>query len=425
MTKAFYIVLIILVLIGCTSNVQPRPFSTPTHGTQTVPASKESAWNVYDPSPDHIWNRVFRQFYLRIARDGKEYGLNELDPLLWLDTTYLLSGDSYQQAIEVLDKFLSIHAENFIDDPLKRAMFQRDLWAVFDWLAIETDLYPSQRQALKMRLAKIIQSVALTKEQILSLPDNYMLAVGFNAFPIDFQANNPTAAFLPSDLFQEDSAWVSIGRGDGPIAITHTNEFPFFGRSVFLVFFRSPNGRSHALDFIASLNTESKPDFVVGSDVALVRRMLLIDDQGEIVLSPLIETIQIRHFSPAQSFYEFELDRARLLSRDANTLKPKEDLFMLFLSHGDVFETDHNPALKAVIPDICKACHLNISGVIDSGDMQTLLQTIISYSRVNFPLPDNQRSVLFATTSRDETETVIQWKLNHHTWQSLKKLWND
>ncbi len=60
-----------------------------------------------------------------------------------------------------------------------------------------------------------------------------------------------------------------------------------------------------------------------GSDVALVRRMLSIDDLGDIILSPLVETIQIRHFSPAQSFYEFELDRASLFAGTAGGLLKK------------------------------------------------------------------------------------------------------
>jgi hypothetical protein len=425
MKKIFNLTLIVIALIGCTGNLQSLPQVTGTiQATKIIPISEKPTWNVYDPDSDHIWNRAFRQFYRRTTNDGKEYGLGELDPLLWFDTTYLLSGDSYQQAIQILDEFLAAHAENLIDDALRRAMFQRDLWAVFDWLACQSDPYPFQRQALETRLAQIIKGVALTTEEILSLPDNYTLAVQSNAFPAAYQADNPEAAFLPGDLFESNSAWVSMGREGGPVAITHTNEFPFFGRSVFLVFVRSPDGRKATLEFIHSLTMDPHPDFKIGSEVALVRRMLLIDDQGNPVLSPLVETIQIRHFSPAQVFHEFELDRTRLLSGDANTLRLKTDLFMLFLSHGDVFERDHGPELRAAIPDICKACHFNIPGVFDSGDMQSHLQAVLSYSRANFPLPDNQRPILYATTWANEAQTVIEWKYNHNTWRSLKALWN-
>jgi hypothetical protein len=419
MLRTFKLTLIALTLFGCANNAQSIPQSTSTvQVTQTISTSEEPTWNVYDPDPNHIWNRVFRQFYRRTAKDGKEYGLGELDPLLWFDTTYLLDGDSHQQAIQVLDKFLARDAENLIDDPLKRAMLQRDLWAVFDWLAFQSDIYPSQRTALKTRLAQIIRRVALTKEQIVSLPDNYALAVQSSVFPGEFQADNFRAAFLPHDLFKPDSAWVPMGREGGPIAIAHTEGFPFIGRSVFLVFVRAPGGQKATLDFIHSLNVERRPVLATGSSIALVRRMLLIDDEGALVLSPLVETVQIRHFNPEQIFYEFELDRAQLLNRRAVTFKLKTDFFNLFSSHGDMFEFDE--IYESTIPATCKACHVNIPAVSDRGNAQGIL----SYSRAIFPLPDNRQPVLSATTWTDEAVTVIQWKMNHLTWQSLKSLWN-
>ena len=423
MKRTISLTLIAIALIGCTSNTQPPQRTVTPQATETIPISENLSWNVYAPDPDHIWNRVFRQFYSRTAADGREYGLGELDPLLWFDTTYLLNGASHEQAIHILDEFLMTHAENLIDDPLKRAMFQRDLWGVFDWLAFQSDPYPSGRQALETRLTQIIRRIALTRNQILSLPDNYALAVQSKSFPADYQADNPRAAFLPSDLLDPDgpdSAWVPMGREGGPIAMSHTDGIPFFGRSVFLVFVRSPAGRTATLDFIQSLNTDPHPILMPGSDVALVRRMLLIDEQGDLVLSPLIETIQIRHFNPEQIFYEFELDRTRLLNGYPDAFNLKTNLFMLFFSHGDVFEGDHGPELRAKIPDVCKACHMNVPVVLDGGN----IQSILSYSRANFPLPDNQRPILFATTRMDEAQTIINWKLKHHTWKSLKTLWN-
>ena len=419
MKRTLHITLITLALIGCSGKLQtvPQASNTPQI-SETVPISAEPTWNVYDPDPDHIWNRLFRHFYSRTAKDGKEYGLGELDPLLWWDSTYLLAGDSHQQTIQLLDEFLSTHAENLIDDPLKRAMFQRDLWAVFDWLAFQSEPYSAEREALKTRLVPIIRKVALTKEQIASLPDNYALAVQSDAFPGTYQEDNLEAAFLPFDLFQPESAWLPMGREDGPVAMAHTEGFPFLGRSVFLVFVRSPNGRTATLDFIHSLNTERRPVLASGSAIALVRRMLLIDNLGNLVLSPLVETIQIRHFNPEQIFHEFELDRASLLRGHAGSFRLKTELFLLFSSHGDVFEF-HDVPIQATIPDICKACHVNINAVFDRGTVQGIL----SYSRANFPLPDDQQPFLLPTTWTDEAQAVMGWKQNHPTWQALSRLW--
>ena len=422
MKRNIILTFMIILLVGCTSHLRTSPPSITATGqvSHVATTQKLTVWNVYNPDPDHLWNRVFCQLYRRAAANGEKYGANELDPLLWFDTTYLLDGVSHQQAIQVLDEFLSTDAENLIDDPLRRAMFQHDMWAVFDWLASQPEPYPSEREALKMRLAQIIKRVALSKEEIYSLPDNYALAVESNIFPVSVQVDEPETAFLPSDLFQPDSAWVPMGREGGPVAMTHTESFPFFGRSVFLVFVRSPDGRAATLDFIESFNTESNPITAIGSDVALVRQMLLTDNQGDLVLSPLVETIQIRHFSPGQNFHEFELNRARLFGGFAGGLVLKTDLFMLFMGHGDVFEISDLPALKSTIPEICKACHFEYPPIPNSGNTQS----IISYSRKPFALPDHQRPSLFATTLDNEAQTVIDWKLNHETWQSLEALWN-
>ena len=96
--------------------------------------SDSTEWRLYDRNPDHVWNRLYRSFYGRAAADGREYGYDELDPLLWDNTKYHLSGESHDRALRVLDEFLQTHAERLIPDPLKRAILQRDLWAVFDWL---------------------------------------------------------------------------------------------------------------------------------------------------------------------------------------------------------------------------------------------------------------------------------------------------
>lgn len=419
MKQAFRLCVVLLVFTGCASNMQPPLQRIPAQPATAITATpEEPTWNVYDPDPNHIWNRVFRQFYERTANDGTKYGLGELDPLLWFDTTYLLNGPSHEQALAVLDEFLETDSQNLIRDPLKRAMFQRDLWAVFDWLTFQSDPSPSQRQALQQRLAKIIQRLALSRQEILSLPDSYALAINSNAFPDGYDPAHPGAAFLAPDLFRKDSAWVPMGRAAGPIAMAHTQGFPFLGRSVFLVFVRSPESRAATLHFIDSLNSVPDPVLATGSEVALVRRMLLIDDHGDLILSPLIETIQIRHFKPQQVFHEFELDRERLLNGNTNPFRLNTDVIPLFFSHGDAFETRELPGLQIAIPDLCKGCHLEDPSLSGSGNMESIL----SYSRARFPLPDSQRPVLSATGWEDETKKVIAWKQNHPSWRALEVL---
>ncbi len=112
-------------------------------GTAAPPAPPAPAveTTIYDPDPQHLWNRLHQALWVRTGPDGWEYGHDRLDPLLWMDTKYLLEGKPHEQAIAVLDEFLARDGEKLVQDPLKRAILQRDLWAVFDWTA-EPGAYP-------------------------------------------------------------------------------------------------------------------------------------------------------------------------------------------------------------------------------------------------------------------------------------------
>lgn len=401
--------------------ITQKAFSTAT-STSTSHLLNEARWNIYAPDPRHLWNRLFRQLYRRTTNNGREYGWDSLDPLLWYDTTYLLEGTSYQRTISILDEFLAKKGENLITDPLQRAIFQRDLWAVFDWLTLRSDTYSTQRQELQGRLAQVIQKVTLTEDQILALPDNYEAASKSNAFPTNYQSETPDIGFLPADLLHPHSDWVCLGREGGPIAMTHTEEFPSFGRSVFLIFIRVPGGREATLRFLQELN-EKRPLTLqlADTDVALVRRALLINNQGNLSPSPIIESVQIRHFAyvgvsfTTENSYEFQIDRTLLFAGTAGGLEPITNEIMLFRSHDDIFQTGLSMG-KVLIPEICATCHEAFG--------RTLTLSILSYSRFRFPLPEQATPTLIETTPEREAQTVIIWKHKHQTWQALENFTN-
>ena len=67
---------------------------------------------LYDPEPNHVWNRLYRCFYRREGRDGREYGYDELDPLLWWSTKYLLQGTRVPSGNHnTQTNFFPLHAE--------------------------------------------------------------------------------------------------------------------------------------------------------------------------------------------------------------------------------------------------------------------------------------------------------------------------
>jgi len=88
---------------------------------------------LYNPDPTFIWNRVHRMLHSRLLTNiPQEYGSDNLEPPLWPETQYLLTGESHRHALVLLDEFLIKHAERIVTDPLHRAIFQHDLWVVFD-----------------------------------------------------------------------------------------------------------------------------------------------------------------------------------------------------------------------------------------------------------------------------------------------------
>ena len=223
----------------------------------SIKATTSETWTLYDPDPNHVWNRLYRNFYRREGRDGSEYGYNELDPLLWWSTKYLLKTPAYQQGITVLDEFLSAHGEKMIADPLKRAILQRDLWAIFDWTTVLLN-NSKEKLDLQIRLAQVIKRLTLSPDQIAALPDTYNQATSSRAFAVGYDPNNRERPFLPPDLFDRKGPWVQLSaRGGRPVALAHVDFVS--GRSVFLVFMRLPEGREATLKYLKTLSDFPKP----------------------------------------------------------------------------------------------------------------------------------------------------------------------
>ncbi|MCA1602281.1 MAG: hypothetical protein LC776_11770 [Acidobacteria bacterium] len=364
-------------------------------------SSESGRWRIYDSHPDHIWNRLYRSLYLRVARDGREYGHDELDPLLWGTTKHLLGGPAYREAMNCLDQFLDTRAERLISDPLKRATLQRDLWAVFDWTAQRSNSPSQEVRELQFRLAKAIRRLALPAEQIRALPNTYDAAVAAKTFAADYDPSRPEAAFLPPELFQPGGPWVPLSvEGGGLVAPGHVASFS--GRSVFQVFICLPQGREATLAYLKRVSEFPKPwvrnrrsladvlpnpklpQFPVSTRLALVRQMAVVDEQGNLTPTGIVESVQIRvhrtipieipegfntdrnEARASLDVYEFRLSRAKLFAGDSGGMRAiarDEKEFPLFQSHGiDLFElqrTEHGSIERDLRPVLvsCSICH--------------------------------------------------------------------
>jgi len=432
------------------------PRICPTAGMASAPRASrlrantstrvEPAAGPYDSLPGHIWNRLYRQLCVRATAGGREFGYDSLDPLLWNETKYLRSGPSSRRAIALLDEFISTRAERLITDPLKRALMQRDLWSVFDWLSSGGGGTPEQVGVLQARLALVIRRTALTKEQISALPDNYARALDARAFPAEYSAERPEASFLPPDLFRPGGPWVCLSNESGvPVAPAHTQSFA--GRSTFLILLRLPGGRDATIAYLKTLRdfpqpwlresgdvvpNPALPQFPPGTRLALVRRLILVDESGDLTPSPLTESVQFRVYRSvregaekgagrsreSQDVYKFSLSRARLFGGEAGGLAPviaRQKELPVFMSQGiDWLEAGGDGALEnaqEVILDSCTTCHA-AAGV----------HSMMSFSMPRFNAYASAPRLGEATPSGEEDATV-RWKRGRYEWGLLQGLW--
>lgn len=104
--------------------------------------------------------------------------------------------------------------------------------------------YNKERQELQTRLAEVMRRLALTPEEIHSLPNNYERAVASGQFAKEYDPRHPDLPFLPPDLFDLlGGPWVALyaqGPSSEPVAARHVSTF---SRSSFVIFVRLPGGR--------------------------------------------------------------------------------------------------------------------------------------------------------------------------------------
>jgi hypothetical protein len=306
------------------------------------PADKPKG--LYHADPDHLWNRLHRDICAR-----KDPGARE-------------------RVVRVLREFLEKEGHTLIDDPLKRAFLQHDLWAYFDGIIpyfMEAERESSEVPTL---IAKVIAKLALTKDEIKALPDNYAAVVKAKTFSVEFRSDkppkldididkpitvpenfakiidhtSPKRAYLPTDLFTIDGRWLQFGDArNGRIAPFH--EEGSAGRSSFMILVRHPEDRDSAQQYFKQFNREfsatkksedidskrfrwltEKNEFPVDTQFALVRRMIVIDSTGQPVPTNLTESVELQIDDDATvytSFYKYELDRSALFADPKTSLR--------------------------------------------------------------------------------------------------------
>ena len=428
-----------------------------------IDESGEPQSRLFDSRPEHPWNCLHAALWLRQAADGKTYGDDRLDPLLWNDTQHLTSGDSARRMIERLDAFLGESNPALKDEALKRAILQRDLWAVFDWLAnrelsesVSADKTDRNlRRDIRQKLAMAMQRLALDENQIASLPDNYQAAVAAQQFPTSFDPQRPQQPFLPPRLFDKSGPWVGLGTSDGPVAPAHVRGDAGLSRSAITIFLRLPGGRKATLAYLKQLaafktpwveGADSRgvasmipnpatPQFPAGTQVALVRRALLVDTEGRLTPTALTEQVQFRVYNrieemqrsrppaadPAQRFFEFVLSRERLFGGRNGGLRAvdfeERDFFPIPFSSG-IDAVEHHAGLW---PDRRKSLSMSMSVTLQTCvgcHHEPGVLSVNAYSR-NFSPRTLRRPTFFATGTERADQMAGLTKKRRFDWGLL------
>jgi hypothetical protein len=372
----------------------------------------------------------------RHGPDGKAYGEHEGSPAIFDLSRFPFGDESYEKLNAALDAFATLpqsKVEGYSD--IKRALLQRHLWSVFDatvpvrWIDPRTDdlhvssrSHSDRRAAVQPRIALLIRRLALTRDQILALPDTMAATVKSGRFAPRHDPEDRFKPFLPSDLYSKESSWICLGEVDRPIpANIHSDKFKW--RSAFLSFMRVPGGRSETLKWIEKFNR--KEEFPVGTQFAFIEQAFLISNDGELILSPLIVSISLRAYvgvnphertgrpAATQCVAEFVMQPRQLMQGNAvmKAMAPRDyrfeagDAQSIEGGADDPFETGEMPIRPRL--DLCMSCH----GQSNPGSVRTVgLRT----ARPLLLKEGSPEAISKATSTQ---------KRDDDTWKTLDGLW--
>jgi len=289
---------------------------------------------IYSRDPNHLWNRMFAAFYVRSSHlpngpDGSRIkrieGGDVIDFLGWAQTTYWSEPVVTKRLNKLLDEYIEDDGSRLIKDPLRRALFLRDMWSAYDYLIGQTIRRKGSaevratRDVLCRKLAKVIQSLTLPNTAINALPDTYAKALASGRFhtssPLD-----PKKNYLPLGLMAKSKEWVEIDFFQPDLHEDLSNRFvtlhtrSYRGRSYFRIFYRFPKGEPQLVQYLKTLDKKGvdwkraaqngfiflkkdAPQIPIGTEVALVQFMMTLNRELQPTPTKIVESIRMRIYT--------------------------------------------------------------------------------------------------------------------------------
>ena len=172
---------------------------------------------------------------------------------------------------------------------------------------------------------------------------------------------------------------------------------------------------------------EGLAQFPVGTAVALLRQMTVIDRAGRITATPVTQTVQMRVYrevdpeprehSESQAMFKYVMARGPLFNGLHGGLNPvgKEKRVGVSLIHYNDYLQANTLAKNRAIMQSCIDCHSCGGATVKS---------VFSFKQDDWVpaahrfAPSNLR--LVATTAEAERKRAMQWKAKRHDWGLLQ-----
>lgn len=410
---------------------------------EAAPPTEEAPRSIYSEDPTDPWNRIFSclfsrhveawlsdefpegapfrefapLFHLRVSTNlfGRmETGDRAIDPL------YAPPSDSpegsRQLLIEPRNSEIIGALQEALREPaprpaIERAMMQSDLWSAYDllyWPLFREDRgteLDRHKQVITDLIAQLIVKLALTPEEIQSLPDNYSAARSNSSLP---------------DLFSPNSGWFEFQYIQDRM---HDEAAGF--RRVTRLFVKAAHPPRDKKKFLGAFRDDPEKAYAQLDGAALIIQPLLIDTRGNLTPTHLTTDVQVRLFTKTSegNFVKTDLQLGELsrhlMLRDPATggLAPEDENSATYMAAGGEYgfaspifaeANDKNPSPVLVKQRTrCAFCH--------GQDLTTLM----SFNFARPPRTEPYPITIFDSGAHQAADYVISRKSKRPEWGLL------
>jgi len=191
----------------------------------------EAGEPLFDSKPGHIWDQARDIFYVRRFSSGEVFDHPHASVPPWHEYFPFTFDPAFHEKVVLLLKAVeNLPPAQMEEQPaIRRLIFLRELWAVFDGLHLVHNKWEkrqddpaaliqalARRSELQSRLARIMKRLELTEEEIQALPNAFKITGEKNLFPRTFDPVLGEKPFFPSDLLDERGPWLTYSSELGP-----------------------------------------------------------------------------------------------------------------------------------------------------------------------------------------------------------------